>query len=635
MPITPFLRGQAFESEPETRADQFPRPVPIVESSDDWEQLHKISTLLIPEGNLDSLYNRILDAATSLMSSDMASMQLLDPQRNRLRLLASKGFHPQSASFWEWVYLDSASTCGLALSAGSRVVVPDVETCDFMSGTADLDEYRRSNIRAVQSTPLISRSGQLLGMISTHWREPHQPTEVALRRLDVLARQAADLIERSRSSERAERLASLLTLSYEPMLVWQLNGPIEFWNAGAERLYGFAPEEAVGRSSHALLQTKFPVKFTELISRLQNKRYWSGELRHICKDGREVIVESRQQLLSDGTVIEVNRDVTERKQTEAALRESEQQLRWLASIIASSDDAIISKNLDGVITSWNEGAERMYGYTAEEAIGQPITILIPEDRQEEEREISARINCGEHIDHFETVRRCKHGRLVTVSLTVSPIKDAEGKIVGASKIARDITERKQKDEHIATLAREAEHRTKNVLATVQATVNLSHSDTPDGLKQAIEGRIQALANVHGLLVRARWAGAELSSIVAQELAPYRGRDETRARIDGPNVLLVPNTAQAIAVTLHELSTNAAKYGSLSVRRGRVEVTWSRAADGQLILRWTESGGHPAKKPTREGFGTHVIERMIRGQLKGEMHLDWRAEGLACEIVLPT
>jgi PAS domain S-box-containing protein len=107
---------------------------------------------------------------------------------------------------------------------------------------------------------------------------------------------------------RAERLARLLTLSYEPMLVWQLNGPIEFWNTGAERLYGFASEEAVGHSSHALLQTKFPIEFSEWIRQLQNERYCSGELRHICKEGREVIVESRQQLLDDGTVIEVNRD---------------------------------------------------------------------------------------------------------------------------------------------------------------------------------------------------------------------------------------------------------------------------------------------------------------------------------------
>jgi two-component system sensor kinase FixL len=183
-------------------------------------------------------------------------------------------------------------------------------------------------------------------------------------------------------SERAERLASLLTLSREAMLVWGLNGPIEFWNTGAERLYGFAPGEAVGRISHVLLETKFPVAFNELITQLQNERYWSGELRHICKDGRVVIVESRLQLLDDGTVIEVNRDVTDRKQIEAALYEREEQLRWLASIVQSSDDAIVSKNLDGIITSWNEGAERVFGYTAEDAIGQPITIVIPQDRQD-------------------------------------------------------------------------------------------------------------------------------------------------------------------------------------------------------------------------------------------------------------
>ena len=111
----------------------------------------------------------------------------------------------------------------------------------------------------------------------------------------------------------SERLSDLLTLSYEPMLAWRLDGVIEFWNAGAERLYGFAPDEAVGRSSHSLLQTKFPIEFIELRSQLRSERYWSGELRHICKDGHEVIVDSRMQLFGDDTVLEVNRDVTEAK----------------------------------------------------------------------------------------------------------------------------------------------------------------------------------------------------------------------------------------------------------------------------------------------------------------------------------
>ena len=433
--------------------------------------------------------------------------------------------------------------------------------------------------------------------------------------------------------ESADGFGKLLTLSYEPMFAWRLDGAVEFWNSGAERLYGFSANEAIGRSSHALLQTSFPVDFLDVRSRLRDEGSWSGELRHVCKDGRAVVVDSRMQMFGDDTVLEVNRDITERKQFEAALRESEQRLRWLASIVESSDDAIVSKDLHGIITSWNRGAERVFGYTAEEAIGRPITIVIPHDRQEEEREILTRIRRGERIDHFETVRQRKHGSLITVSLTISPVKNSEGKIVGASKIARDVTEQKRNQEQIATLAREAEHRSKNLLANVLATVKLSRSDTLDGLKRAIEGRIQALANVHSLFVATRWIGAELSKIAAQELTPYSGTGETRVRIDGPQVLLDPDSAQSIAVILHELATNAAKYGALSVPGGRIELRWSHEADGRLNLRWVESGGPTLQTPTHEGFGGRIVKQMI-GHLKGSVHFDWRPQGLVCEISLP-
>jgi two-component sensor histidine kinase len=180
------------------------------------------------------------------------------------------------------------------------------------------------------------------------------------------------------------------------------------------------------------------------------------------------------------------------------------------------------------------------------------------------------------------------------------------------------------------LAREAEHRTKNILATVQATINLSQAAMVEGFKRAIEGRIRALANVHSLFVESRWAGAELSVIVTQELAPYLGQGDARATIDGPYVLLTTNTAQAIAITLHELATNAAKYGSLSVPEGHLCVKWSLTADRQLTLRWAESGGPLTKKPPREGFGTSVIKRMTGEHC--EIHFDWCAEGLVCKLV---
>jgi PAS domain S-box-containing protein len=440
--------------------------------------------------------------------------------------------------------------------------------------------------------------------------------------------------DKSMTTERADRLGSLITLSYEPMLAWRLDGPIEFWNAGAERLYGFTSGEAIGRGSHSLLQTNFPIDFAEVRSRLQNDGHWSGELRHICKDGREVIVDSRMQRFDDETVLEVNRDITEQKRIEVALRENEERLRWLASVVDSSDDAIVSKNLDGIIRSWNKGAERVFGYAAEEVIGEPITILIPLDRHDEERTILTRIRRGERVEHFETVRQRKDGSLIVVSLTVSPVRSAGGAIVGASKIARDVSEAKRTQERIATLAREAEHRSANLLANVLATVRLSQSETLEGLKQAIDGRIRAVANVNSLFVQTRWIGAELSTIARQELAPFLDRGETRVRIDGLQVLLEPSAAQSIAVILHELATNAAKYGALSSAKGQIDLRWSHESDGRLELRWTEAGGPPVQMPTREGFGGRIIKQMTE-QLRGTARFDWRPEGLDCEIAFQT
>ena len=225
--------------------------------------------------------------------------------------------------------------------------------------------------------------------------------------------------------------------------------------------------------------------------------------------------------------------------------------------------------------------------------------------------------------------------MIVVSLQFRLSKNANGEIVGASKVARDVSRQKRSQEQIATLAREAEHRSKNLLASsVASTVKLSQSDSLQGLKQAIEGRIRALANVHSLFVQTRWIGAELSAVARQELAPYFEEGETRARIKGPQVLLEPNVAQSVAVILHELATNAAKYGSLSLASGRIELSWSHESEGRLELRWTETGGPPVHTPTREGFGGRIIKQMAE-QLKGAARFKWYAEGLDCEINLQT
>jgi two-component system, chemotaxis family, CheB/CheR fusion protein len=321
-------------------------------------------------------------------------------------------------------------------------------------------------------------------------------------------------------------------------------------------------------------------------------------------------------------------DLTEHKDAERAARR-------LISIVESSDDAIVSKDLNGVIATWNKGAERLFGYLAEEIVGKPIMTIIPADRQNEETGILERIRRGERVEHFETVRQHKDGHLVNISLTVSPVRDAAGTITGASKIARDITDQKRREEQIALLAREADHRTKNLLALAQATVHLSEGETPDALKAAIEGRLRALAHAHALLARSRWAGADLRTMVMEELSPYCQDNPQRAQIDGPSLMLEQQSAQAMAVAVHELTTNAVKYGALSTPKGRVSVQWSCDPTQRLTFRWTESGGPPVALPKHQGFGARVMERIIQSQLNGDLKFDWRPEGVVCDIAIDT
>jgi PAS domain S-box-containing protein len=216
---------------------------------------------------------------------------------------------------------------------------------------------------------------------------------------------------------------------------------------------------------------------------------------------------------------------------------------------------------------------------------------------------------------------------------IEVVKDRSGNIIGAVNCFQDITERKRSEAQLVNLAREAEHRTRNILATVLAAVRLSKADTPDALKRLIEGRINALAKVNALFVESRWAGADLRSLAMQELSVYSEENEARVRIGGPAVTLEPTRAQTAAIILHELATNAAKYGSLSAPSGRVELSWTLTADRRLSLCWIESDGPTATTPTHRGSGTRIMEGMI-GQLGGEVRFDWRAPGLICQIDFP-
>ena len=317
-------------------------------------------------------------------------------------------------------------------------------------------------------------------------------------------------------------------------------------------------------------------------------------------------------------------DISERKRAEADAQR-------LASIVESTDDAIVSKDLTGIITSWNGGAERLFGYAAEEVIGKPVTILIPPDRLDEEPEIIERISRGERVDRYDTVRRRKDGSLVDVSLTVSPLKDADGRIVGASKIARDITARKRAQEQQQLLVNEMQHRIKNSLATIQAiatqTLN-QHAEERD----AFIARLHALANAHDLLTSETWEGAPLRAIVNRALEPFQEHLHERIAMSGPSDLWLDSTKSVIvAMAMHELATNAVKYGALSTGDGHVSIAWERQLQtDRLRLIWQESGGPPVSPPKQTGFGTHLLKRAFACQ-PGGSELVFNPQGICCTL----
>ena len=316
-------------------------------------------------------------------------------------------------------------------------------------------------------------------------------------------------------------------------------------------------------------------------------------------------------------------DVTER-------HERDMERARLAAIVMSSDDAIISKTLDSTITSWNAGATRIFGYEAEEMIGQPINRLIPLERHGEEREVIAKLARGERVEHYETVRMAKDGRRVDISLTVSPLRDRLGNIVGASKVARDISERKRAEEMRSLLVGELSHRIKNTLATVQsmAKQTLRGSKNTEEFVHTFEGRLQALSAAHSMLSDSHWQGAELTSLIRRILAD----DGARIVLSGPQVMLGSQATLHLSMVIHELATNARKYGALSGPGGQLALSWSlhRTEHEQAVhISWVETGTSTLR-PGRAGFGSKLIQSLVNAN-GGDARMSYGASGISWEI----
>jgi PAS domain S-box-containing protein len=327
-----------------------------------------------------------------------------------------------------------------------------------------------------------------------------------------------------------------------------------------------------------------------------------------------------------------NTDITEH------LQEGEKNAQ-LATIVSTSPDAIISLGLDGTVLSWNPGAEKLFGHKAEDIIGTSERILFPEDADDEFEDKYQHLRHGEHVLR-DAVRRRKDGVLIDVAINAAPIRNASGAIIGFSAVLRDTSERTRAEKHLRVVMRELSHRTKNLLAVIMAMVRQTARTTTDVgvLQSELIQRLQSLSASHDLLVARDWAGASLEQLVRAVLQPFIGNGVDALECEGPAVFVNATAAQNLGLALHELATNAAKYGALSTSEGRVRVTWSveRDEDGEqrLCMSWSERNGPPVVAPKIKGFGHVVIERVAAQALSASVGYEFQPEGVTWSLAMP-
>jgi PAS domain S-box-containing protein len=450
----------------------------------------------------------------------------------------------------------------------------------------------------------------------------------------------------SASTATESRFRELLEALPAAVYATDASGRITFYNQAAADLWGHRPE--LGKSKWCgswrlywpdgkpMPHDQCPMAMT-----LKEKRLVRGtEAIAERPDGSRVHFIPYPTLLYDGSgtvsgAVNMLVDITERQR-------ADEYAQRLASIVESSDDAVVSKDLNGIIRSWNLGAQRLFGYTAEEVVGKSVTILIPADRENEEPGILERLRRGERIDHYETVRRRKDGTLVEISLTVSPVKDAEGQVVGASKIARDITELKRAREQRELLMREMHHRIRNLFSLASGVVVLSarSAQTPEEVVRALRERLTALSRAHELTLPNLTLGQEsgsrsttLAALLQAIAAPFRpeGNHDERIAAKGPDVPISGGAVTSLALLLHEFATNATKYGALSSPSGRVSIDWT-TDNSELVLTWKEQGGPPLQgQPENEGFGTFLAHATVTSQFGGQISREWKPEGLTVRL----
>jgi PAS domain S-box-containing protein len=453
---------------------------------------------------------------------------------------------------------------------------------------------------------------------------------------------STDIHERKEAAERIE-----LALDAGAIMgtwVWDVPSDLVTADERFARAFSLDPEECrTGLPIEKAIASIHPADRLRVHHAIEEALAQGGSYR--CEyrvrgmDGQSRWVEAigKVELSSEGTPIRFPGLAIDIEARRAAEYERDRATALLQAFVEAVPGSVYAKGTDGRLMIANRGFAQAIGREPASCLGKTDIELLADTAQAELiMENDRRIMDAGLPEQVEEELTLTDGRKSYWLSTKAPFKDEAGAVVGLVGSSVEITERRQAEERERLLAREVDHRSKNLLGVVQSVVQLTRSDTVEGFKEAVTGRIQALARAHSLLAAGRWDGVDLDQLVREELAPY-ARGDDRAVISGLPLRLRPGAAQALALTIHELATNAVKYGALSSEAGRVEVRWNVVrVDGRrnLQLGWTEHGGPPAATPTHRGFGSTVIRSSIERQLGGTVNIEWSLHGVRCHLVLP-
>lgn len=447
----------------------------------------------------------------------------------------------------------------------------------------------------------------------------------------------ADLERRTAHLNLAQEAAGMAVVD------WDLTNDHAVWSAKLNEMLAISSPETEGPvPMDALMSRVHPDDRERIASALVQLRRDGGrfddDFRATCGDGRLRWIGVRGQIVAEsawaparllGAVFE-----------NTARKHEEDANALLAAVVNSSGDAIVGMDTEGRLLSWNEGAQALFGYAAEEIIGQHGEVLVPNDRVAERADLLARLRAGESIE-CQTVRRRKNGRGIHVWLRASPIRSPKGQIVGFSGIYRDTTEVRHRQQHVHQLLRELAHRSKNLMAIIQSMArhSLSSTPSPEEFVEKFIDRLRSLSVSHDLLSNDDWRGAPVKELVRQQLGQHTEWFGERIQFEGPDLMLQPAAAQSIGMALHELSCNAHKHGALSGPGGSVRVRWrlKECEDGveRFEMEWVEHDGPTVLSPVRQGFGHTVIGRITGQALGGVSTVEFPGDGIRWTLEAPS